>query len=70
MTTICPNGHKITTDNFQTPVCKKCGITATHYNRNTGKVYFWMDTVKFEMGQERLQDELDAAFDNQYFSEW
>ena len=64
----CPNGHEIETN--QPPVCHKCDLVATHYNAGTGQVYSWIDRAKHERNQERLQDAMDEAFDNQYFKEW
>ncbi len=69
----CPNGHRVTwnhRDDDTAPTCHRCGVIATHYNDLTKDVYTWTDTAEHRAACERLQDEIDAAFDHQYFSEW
>ena len=63
----CPKGHAATLENGRTPVCVPCKLIATHFNAGTGEVFNWMSMVKHWATCERLQDDLDAAFDHQYF---
>ena len=64
----CPNGHEVTAQHGG-PICEECGLIATHYNTKTGEVYHWSTFEEHEQAVENLQDAMDEAFDNQYFSD-
>ena len=67
MTTyFCPEGHKIIANGV--PECLQCNLIATHYNAKTGEVFEWDDIESHNKACEELQDMMDEAFDNQYFS--
>ena len=74
----CPNGHSVEHDATNSrsrhihetaPTCHECELIATHYNARSGEVYTWTPIVEHEQACERMQDEMDAAFDHQYFDE-
>lgn len=50
--------------------CEDCQIIATWYNEKTGEVFTWRSVAAHEAACEDMQDQLDAAFDHQYFEEW
>ena len=66
----CPAGHVADVNEYGTPECHQCDLVATHYNARDGEVYTWTPRATHEAACERLRDQMDAAFDNQYFSEW
>ena len=66
----CPQGHTTRWQGkhpVETPVCDECGTIGTHYNARTGEVFEWTDQEEHRQNCERMQAEIDAAFDNQYF---
>lgn len=63
----CPNGHKISRPEGETVECANCRLTATHLNTRTGEVFSWTKTSEHRRACRNLQDQIDAAFDNQYF---
>ena len=65
----CPAGHPIAATVLEPVECDACELVATHYNASTGEVYQWTNRDIHRAACERLQDEMDAAFDNQYFNE-
>ena len=69
--TKCPNGHVVPSpEQGQPPECSICELIGTHYSTRTGEVYSWMAIDEYREANRNLQDQMDAAFDNQYFSEW
>lgn len=77
--TKCPNGHAITWTvdedgqgnelNSKSPSCRQCNLVGTHYNGKDLEVMEWTKEEVYRMNCERMQDEIDAAFDNQYFND-
>jgi hypothetical protein len=65
---ICPKGHELEVDDSDTVQCDQCKLVATHYNRVSGEVYQWTPRSQYLRNCERLQEEMDDAFENQYFS--
>ena len=65
----CPTGHEIHTDPDDPPECDSCNLIATHYNSRTGEVWTWTDRQKHENACRQLQEQIDAAFDHQFFDE-
>lgn len=65
-TYICPEGHRIISSDV--PKCPTCELIATRFNAKTGEVFTWTPIHEHEADCEALQDQMDAAFDNQYFS--
>lgn len=65
----CPNGHTITAGDHDNVVCERCSLIATHLNRRTGEAYSWTDREQYQEQCRQLQDQTDAAFDNQYFGD-
>ena len=63
----CPKGHVATLQDNCTPACIPCKLIATHYNGKSGEVHEWTPMAQYRANCERLQEEMDAAFDNQYF---
>ena len=63
----CPAGHDIHATDSETVECEICNLTATHLNTRTGEVFEWLDSDEFYEANRDLEDQLDAAFDNQYF---
>ncbi len=63
----CPNGHTVTADNRANVVCEPCNLIAVQLNRKAGTVGAWTDIDCHRDAVESLNDQLDAAFDNQYF---
>ena len=64
----CPNGHEPTIEN-DTPICGRCRLIATHFNRATGKIYRWTPIAEHERACARMQDEMDGAYYRQYFGD-
>jgi len=50
------------------PTCRDCSRIATHYNSKTGEVYEWLGCEDYRMNVQAMNDQMDAAFDNTYFS--
>jgi len=50
------------------PTCDQCQLIATHYNGRTGEVYEWTTQAEHRQACENLQNAMDDAFDNTYFS--
>ncbi len=69
MTTIytCPAGHDVHADESEDVICRHCNLIATHLNRRSGEVYEWTDLDEYHDNCEALQDQIDGAFDDQYF---
>ncbi len=65
----CPNGHKIKAGDRETVECQECELVATSLNRATGEVHSWMSRDDYDDSCENLQDQMDAAFDNQWFGD-
>ena len=69
----CPKGHAATIIEHPsgpgTPVCEPCNLIATSYNPRLGVVYDWIDRDEHDANCERMQDQMDAAFDNQHFGD-
>ena len=65
----CPKGHAIETADgpCNPPVCDECGIIGGHHNPRLGVVYSWTKINVHESDCRQILDEIDAAFDNQYF---
>lgn len=63
----CPNGHQILAVDGENVECTQCDLIATHLSRATGEVYSWMDVGDYYDACRDLQDQMDAAFDHQYF---
>ena len=63
----CPAGHECTEDAYGIPTCETCNLTATHIDGANRVVLQWTDIDDHEEARRDLQDQLDAAFDNQYF---
>lgn len=63
----CPSGHQVHAEDRQDVICHKCDIIAMHINRRDGIASEWMDRDEYHEGCRDLQDQLDSAFDNQYF---
>lgn len=66
-TVTCPKGHVIDLEPDVAPECHTCRLIAVHLDRKTPKVLEWMPRADYDAAAENLQDQLDAAFDNQYF---
>ncbi len=66
-TYICPNGHEVT-ENAEGVICQECQIIATSYNTKTGDVHTWASLGRHRHNCEKLQQAMDDAFENQYFS--
>jgi hypothetical protein len=64
---VCPNGHAVENVESDMPRCEPCKLVATWFNRRTGEVHTWQDETKYDRACRRLKDDMDAAFDNQYF---
>ena len=64
----CPNGHEVKNVDHETPRCNHCDLVATWYNSSTGEVHTWTDGDEYHESCRSLRDQMDAAFDNQYFS--
>jgi len=64
---MCPAGHEVTESEGRV-VCGTCDLIATNYNAKTGEVFTWTDLHEHHEACRRLQDDADAAFENQYFS--
>ena len=68
--TRCPNGHLVSWgDPGQPPECGTCELVATHYSTRTNEVYDWMAYEDYLEASRNLQDQMDEAFDNQYFND-
>lgn len=67
MTTNCPSGHTCRIGETGTPVCDECDLIATWWNARTGEVFTWTDQEEHHEACRSLQDQMDGAFDNQYF---
>ena len=65
----CPNTHRIEAGDREDVKCHPCNLIATHLNRATGEVFTWMDQNRYAESCENLQDQMDAAFDNQDFND-
>lgn len=63
----CPNGHTVTAGDGENVECKPCNLVAVQLNRRDGTVGVWTDIDCHRVAVESLNDQLDAAFDNQYF---
>jgi hypothetical protein len=63
----CPAGHQTVWGRHDVPTCEECSLVATGYNGRTGEVSGWMTREAYEDACRDLQDQIDAAFDNQYF---
>ncbi len=71
----CPNGHDAFVERIETSIggtveritCPECRLVATHWCGDT--VHEWTDEDVYEDNCRRLQDEMDAAFDNTYFND-
>ena len=61
----CPNGHQIDSEDFTQIICEDCNLIATALDGNT--VTEWADLDDHHDACANLQDQLDGAFDNQYF---
>ena len=64
----CPNGHTVANVEHETPCCDRCDLVATWFNRSTGEVHTWTDADECHESCRSLRDQMDAAFDNQYFN--
>ena len=67
----CPNGHRVDwsiDDDDTAPTCHRCGLIASSYNAAEFTVSTWTPLEQHERQREALQDALDDAFENQYFS--
>lgn len=69
----CPKGHLVKRGGHNDPdlgadsiICEPCGLIATHLNAS--EVFTWTPLHDHYRACERLQDEMDEAFDNQHFS--
>lgn len=69
METKCPKGHVATMGQHGTPECNACNLIAVHWNGRTGEVFAWENQDRHRAACDRLQDDMDAAFDNQYFGD-
>ena len=65
----CPAGHKVVAEDHEHVICEMCNLVATHLNRRDSVVLEWTDREEHEEACHRLSDDMDAAFDNQYFSD-
>lgn len=63
----CPNGHKIVAEDNETVECTRCDLIATWLDRSSGTVHTWMDYDDYSDACRDMQDQMDAAFDHQYF---
>lgn len=69
--TKCPQGHTIEFEIPETPTCEDCQLIATSYSGGSDGVYDeWTPIEQHRRACEDLQDQMDAAFDHQYFDEW
>lgn len=65
----CPNGHTCTGDEGNDlPHCHQCSLVATGWNTRTGEAYDWQSYQVYLDNVQQMNDQMDAAFDNQYFS--
>ena len=64
----CPAGHTTEWGQHDAPTCDQCQLIATHYNGRTGEVYEWTTQAEHRQACENLQNAMDDAFDNTYFS--
>ena len=55
-------------DAHNVPRCEACHLVATWWNGGSHEVYKWQDEDEYLDQFRDLQDEIDAAFDNQYFN--
>ncbi len=74
ITATCPNGHTVDIDarfpaRGEAPMCETCNLIATHFNGKTGQVFTWTDIDEHHEACSEMQDAMNSAFDNQYFSE-
>ena len=64
----CPQGHTVHRGNHDNVECSVCDSVATSVIN--GEPANWMQLEEYQDACRRLQDQVDEAFDNQYFGGW